>query len=104
MPDLQKNCCMSYNVFTIPPFEKQLKRLVRKFPSLKDEYAKLLEDLESNPVKGIPLHNNCFKICLAIASKGKGKAGSARVITHVQVVDNSVFLLSILDFVSFGNF
>jgi hypothetical protein len=57
----------------------------------------LLEDLESNPEKGIPLHNNCFKIRLAIASKGKGKAGGARVITHVQVVDNSVFLLSIYD-------
>jgi hypothetical protein len=34
---------------------------------------------------------------LAIASKGKGKAGGARVITHVQVVDSSVFLLSIYD-------
>ncbi|MDO9256212.1 MAG: type II toxin-antitoxin system RelE/ParE family toxin [Bacteroidales bacterium] len=88
---------MNYNVFTIPPFDKQLKRLVRKFPSLKEEYAKLVDDLENNPEKGIALHNSCFKIRLAIASKGKGKSGGARIITHVQVVDNSVFLLSIYD-------
>ena len=29
---------MSYNVVTIPPFDKQLKRLVKKFPSLKTEF------------------------------------------------------------------
>jgi hypothetical protein len=34
---------MSYNVFTIPPFDKQLKRLVRKYPSIKNEYALLIE-------------------------------------------------------------
>jgi len=32
---------------------------------------------------------------LAIASKGKGKSGGARIITHFQVIDNSVFMLSI---------
>lgn len=26
---------MSYNVISIPPFDKQIKRLVKKFPSLK---------------------------------------------------------------------
>lgn len=40
---------------------------------------------------------NCFKIRLAITSKGKGKSGGARIITHVQVAANSVFLLSIYD-------
>ena len=88
---------MNYNIFTIPPFEKQLKRLVKKFPSLKTEYAKLVEELEENPEKGVALNNGCYKIRLAIASKGKGKSGGARVITYVQVIENSVFLLCIYD-------
>jgi hypothetical protein len=34
---------------------------------------------------------------MAIASKGKGKSGGARVITHFYVTDETVFLLSIYD-------
>jgi mRNA-degrading endonuclease RelE of RelBE toxin-antitoxin system len=88
---------MSYNVLTIPPFDRQLKRLAKKYPSLTIEFAELLEILENNPTQGTALTNSCYKIRLAIASKGKGKSGGARVITHVQVVDNNVFLLAIYD-------
>jgi len=41
------------------------------------------------------LGNNCFKIRIAIASKGKGKSGGARVIIHVVVTNEVVFLLDI---------
>nr|WP_235904297.1 type II toxin-antitoxin system RelE/ParE family toxin [Arcticibacter tournemirensis] len=41
--------------------------------------------------------DNCFKIRIAIASKGKGKSGGARVITHVLIKEETVFLLSIYD-------
>lgn len=88
---------MSYNVVTIPPFDRQLKRLAKKFPSLKVEYADLIEKLEENPFLGNALANSCFKIRVAIKSKGKGKSGGARVITHLQVVENNVFLLAIYD-------
>jgi mRNA-degrading endonuclease RelE of RelBE toxin-antitoxin system len=88
---------MSCNVVTIPPFDRQLKRLVKKFPSLKKEYANLIESLEYAPVQGIAMTNGCYKIRVAIKSKGKGKSGGARVITHVQVVENNVFLLAIYD-------
>jgi mRNA-degrading endonuclease RelE of RelBE toxin-antitoxin system len=88
---------MSYNVFTIPPFDRQLKRLTKKFPSLKTEYASLIESLENEPTQGTAMANSCYKIRVAIKSKGKGKSGGARVITHVQVVENNVFLLAIYD-------
>jgi len=88
---------MKYNVLSIPPFDRQLKRLAKKFPSLKAEYNALVENLEENPEKGIPLGNNCFKIRLAIASKGRGKSGGARVITHFYVENDTVFLLAIYD-------
>ena len=38
-----------------------------------------------------------FKIRIAIASKGKGKSGGARVITHVRVVAERVYLLTFYD-------
>lgn len=88
---------MKSSVFTIPPFDRQLKRLAKKFPSIKAEFAKLIEDLEENPEMGTAIVNHCYKIRFSIASKGKGKSGGARIITHFQMIDNSVFLLSIYD-------
>lgn len=88
---------MSYKVFSIPPFDNQVKRLAKKYPSLKNEFTSLVESLEQSPMQGTRLGNNCFKIRVAISSKGKGKSGGARVITCVQVVQSSVFLLSIFD-------
>ncbi len=88
---------MSYNVLTIAPFDRQLKRLVKKYPSLKVEFAALVEELEHYPTKGTSLGNHCFKIRPAIASKGRGKSGGARVVTHFYVDDNTVFLLAIYD-------
>jgi mRNA-degrading endonuclease RelE of RelBE toxin-antitoxin system len=88
---------MSYNVEVLPRFEKDLKRLVKKFPSLKKEFIELVSELKENPTKGISLGNNCYKIRLAIASKGKGKSGGARVISHLKIIENTVFLLTIFD-------
>lgn len=94
---MPENCSMNYKVKTIPYFDKQLKRLAKKFPSLKQEYGSLLDSLENNPLQGTPLGNNCFKIRMAIASKRKGKSGGARVITCVLVEHTSVYLLDIYD-------
>jgi mRNA-degrading endonuclease RelE of RelBE toxin-antitoxin system len=88
---------MSYNILLIPPFDRQLKRLCKKYPSLKKEYFELIESLEQNPKQGTNLGKNCFKIRLSIASKSKGKRGGARVITNIAIEDTTVYLLSIYD-------
>jgi mRNA-degrading endonuclease RelE of RelBE toxin-antitoxin system len=88
---------MSYNVKTISVFERQSKRLIKKYPSLKKEITALVLSLKDNPEQGTPLGHHCFKIRLAIASKGKGKSGGARVITNFAVLHKTVFLLSIFD-------
>lgn len=79
------------------PFDNQLKRLINKYPSLKNEIIQLINNLESDPFQGIPLIKNCFKIRLAIKSKGKGKSKGGRVVIHVQVSIQNVYLLSIYD-------
>ena len=53
------------------------------------------EALAENPTLGTPLGNDVFKIRLAVASKGRGKSGGARVISYAQFVDETVLLLSI---------
>jgi mRNA-degrading endonuclease RelE of RelBE toxin-antitoxin system len=88
---------MSYNVFTIPPFDRQIKRLAKKYPSLKADFAKLLATLVQSPDLGIPLGNNCYKIRIAITSKGKGKSGGARVITSFLISEETVYLIAIYD-------
>ena len=88
---------MNYRIISIPEFDKQLKRLSKKYPSLKQEVFELSQSLASNPQAGSPLGNHCFKIRLSIASKGKGKSGGARVVTYVYVSKKEVYLLSIFD-------
>src|SRR5665213_514932 len=88
---------MKYKVLSIPPFDRQLKRLSKKYSSLKNEFADLLKSLERAPEYGTPLGNNCYKIRIAIASKRKGKSGGARVITNFVVRDKIVYLLAIYD-------
>ncbi len=47
--------------------------------------------------QGTAIGRGCYKIRLSIASKGKGKSGGARVITHIQIIKTKVYLLSIYD-------
>jgi mRNA-degrading endonuclease RelE of RelBE toxin-antitoxin system len=88
---------MSYNIIAVPTFRKELKQLVKKYHSLKTDLALLFESLEENPIQGTYLGKNCYKIRLAISSKGKGKSGGARIITNFVIADETVYLLSIYD-------
>lgn len=77
---------MRYSVVTSDKFERVLKKLRKKYSSLKQDYADFLDSLENDPTQGTPLGKDCYKIRLAISSKGKGKRGGGRVITCVKVV------------------
>ncbi len=88
---------MKYEVFSIPHFDRLFKRLTKKYPSLKDDLLQLTRILSTEPKTGISLGNDCYKIRLAITSKSKGKSGGGRVITHVKIDKNRVFLLSVYD-------
>lgn len=80
---------MSYSIIPTHRFEKELKRLAKKFPSLKNEFAELIAVITANPKTGTFIGNNCYKIRLAIGSKGKGKSGGARVITYLYIESDS---------------
>lgn len=88
---------MSFKIVPTPPFEKELKNLAKKYPSLKKDVSIFFKSLVKNPQLGTPIGSNCFKVRLAITSKRKGKSGGARVITYVQVIDKEIFLIAIYD-------
>lgn len=88
---------MKYKIQTITNFDREYKRLVKKYQSLKEEIAELGANLADNPLQGKPLGKDCYKIRLKIKSKGKGKSGGARVITCVKVTAETVILVSIYD-------
>lgn len=45
---------MSYSIKTIKPFDRQAKRLVKKYSSLKTELRELVAALASDPTQGQP--------------------------------------------------
>lgn len=90
------------NILLGEEFKRQFRRLAKKYRSLPDDLRVLKEELEKNPRLGDDLGNGKRKVRMAIASKGKGKSGGARVITyelHVsatgEVID--LVLLTIYD-------
>lgn len=88
---------MSYEVRTIYTFEKEFKRLAKKFPSLKSDLLLLISDLENNPFQGISLGKGFYKIRLKISSKGVGKSVGARIISFIKIIDHVIYLASIYD-------
>lgn len=90
------NCKITYSV----RFGKELKRLAKKYHSMKQDYSDLLESLRSNPTQGADLGQGIRKVRMAITAEGKGKSGGARVITYnvlVATSDMEVKLLTIYD-------
>ncbi len=88
---------MNYEVRTISSFEKEFKKLHKKYPSLNSDLLSLVKELEKNPQQGTPLGKDFYKIRLAVTNKGKGKSGGARVITCVKVYREVIYLAAIYD-------
>lgn len=88
---------MSNKIIARPTFQKQAKRLARRYKSLPNDLQKLVNELKEHAALGTSLGGNAYKIRLAIASKNKGKSGGARIITYVYLQADTVYLLSIYD-------
>lgn len=88
---------MSFSVKTIKVFDKNAKRLFKKYPSFKKDLLELLTVLRENPYKGVALGNNCYKVRLKITSKGKGRSAGGRLITYIRVKRSIIYLLTVYD-------
>ncbi len=88
---------MSFDVIVTSGFKKHAKRIAKKYPSLKADLDNLIITIKENPMQGKSLGRDCYKVRMAITSKGQGKSGGSRVITYVQVFDHEAYLLTIYD-------
>lgn len=84
-------------IVTIENFDKEFKKLVKKYPSIITDLRTLLNSLQDNPLQGSPLGKDCYKVRMAIGSKNKGKSGGARIITCVKITQETITLVSIYD-------
>lgn len=87
----------AFQVETSSRFDRQAKKLAKRYHSWADDFDGLLDILEETPLLGESLGRGCYKIRLAIASKAKGKSGGARVITLVRIQAERVVLLTVYD-------
>ncbi len=84
-------------------FEKEAKKLIKKYRSLTRELSDFQQALLQNPRQGIKIKEDTYKIRLAVKSKGRVKSGGMRVITFIhEVVEQAdgeivVYLISIYD-------
>jgi hypothetical protein len=91
---------MKTNIIITETFEKEFKRLKKKYKSLPEDLRLFEEELLKNPLVGIDLGGNVRKIRVSIKSKNKGKSGGARIITYTVVINillKNIFLITIFD-------
>lgn len=91
---------MSYVISRHKEFDRSIKRLLKRYHSLSDDYEDFIDSLQKNPYQGAELSPGIRKIRMAITSKGRGKSGSARVITANAIVaehEGRIALLTIYD-------
>ena len=88
---------MIFKIVVTDGFKKHAKSIAKKHRSLKSDLEKLIASLQEDPLQGEPLGKDCYKVRMAISSKGKGKSGGSRVITCVKIVEQTAYLLTIYD-------
>ena len=85
------------NIRISEDFRVAYKRLKKRYRSFETDFELLLTSLMNNPMQGVELEGGARKVRLAIASKGRGKSGGARVIIRVRILNDELQLLYIYD-------
>lgn len=91
---------MSFKIEATEDFRKAFKKLAKRYKSFASDFKEFTKSLEENPYQGDELTPGVRKIRMSITSKGKGKAGGARVITYTVAVSQEsgdVYLIDLYD-------
>ena len=91
---------MNWTIDFTTEFARGAKVLKKRYKSFLNDLEDFKESIMANPFQGAELVPGIRKVRLAIASKGKGKSGGARVITltyYISKEEGMVHFLLIYD-------
>jgi mRNA-degrading endonuclease RelE of RelBE toxin-antitoxin system len=81
---------------TVSLFEKQFKKLAKKYSLIKEDISKFMTDFDNLHSQSTTIKNNLFKARLANSNKNKGKSSGYRIYYYLKIND-TVYLLTIYD-------
>ena len=87
---------MNYKIVPQKHFLKEIKRLAKKYRSLKQDLQVLQDELSGNPLAGVDLGGGLRKLRIAIGSKNRGKSHGARVITYTYTVNETEGIINLI--------
>ena len=93
---------IEYNIETTPEFDKEYRRLSKKFPQSMDEIDNMISELaEGNLIGdeydnlGLDSNHKVYKVKIANPQMRQGKSNGFRLIYYLVVDDKEILLLSI---------
>ena len=84
---------MNYEVIALDEFQRDVKKLYKKYRHIKSDVLELIVKLEVDYGIGIHLGNNLYKIRVKNSDIG-GKSGGYRVIYYAKLSNDKVYLLT----------
>jgi mRNA-degrading endonuclease RelE of RelBE toxin-antitoxin system len=84
------------NFETIGLFDKQAKKLGKKYKSIKKDLKSFVENFDSIHQQATVIHKNLYKIRLANSNKNKGKSSGYRIYYYVKLKEIT-YLVTIYD-------
>jgi mRNA-degrading endonuclease RelE of RelBE toxin-antitoxin system len=81
---------------TTPQFDKEAKRLGKKYRQLKEDLKAFISSFENEHCHSISIRKNIFKARIKNSDKAKGKSGGYRTY-YYTITDESVTFLIIYD-------
>ena len=84
------------NFKTTPLFDKEAKKLSKKYNLIKSDLRDFLDNFDDNHTHSTKINTNLFKIRLANSNKNRGKSAGYRIYYYLKIED-TVFLLTIYD-------
>jgi hypothetical protein len=77
---------VNYSLQTTDDFDREIKKLSKKFPSLKNDFQNVIDNIEKELALADDLGEGFRKIRINIKSKGKGSSGGGRIITYETII------------------
>ena len=84
------------NFETVPLFDKQFKKLSKKYNLIKSDVEELIINFDELHQQAIPIKSDFYKIRLANSNKNKGKSAGYRIYYYIKI-KATVYLLTIYD-------